>query len=150
MPARTRKIELSTARESGFYNIGQAADSSGVRAKMIRHYEAIGLIDPPERTYANYRIYTERDIHVLQFVKRARLLGFSMKEISELLGLWKDRRRTSASVKRLALAHASELGERIRELEAMKRTLETLAARCHGDERPDCPILDDLSDHCEH
>ena len=150
MPAKTRKLEQSEARESGFYNIGQAAEASGVSAKMIRHYESIGLIPPPDRTYANYRIYAERDVHVLRFVKRARALGFSMKEIGELLALWRDRRRASSSVKRLALAHATELGARIREMEAMKSTLENLAERCHGDERPDCPILDDLSGECEH
>lgn len=145
-----RRIERSQARDSGLYNIGQAAAASGVSAKMIRHYEAIGLIPAPERTYANYRVYGEREVHLLRFVKRARTLGFSTREIAELLALWQDRRRTSASVKRLALAHAAELGERIEELAAMKRTLETLAERCHGDQRPECPILDDLSADCEH
>lgn len=143
--SRARKLELSEARDGGLFNIGQAAQASGVSAKMIRHYESIGLIPAPERTYANYRVYTEREVHVLRFVKRARALGFSIRSIGELLALWNDRRRASSTVKKLALAHAGELGEKIRELEAMKRTLEHLAKRCHGDERPDCPILDDLA-----
>jgi MerR family transcriptional regulator, copper efflux regulator len=150
MPARTRKLEQSEARENGFHNIGQAAAASGVSAKMIRHYESIGLITAPDRTHANYRIYSEREVHVLRFVKRARTLGFSIKEIEGLLALWRDKRRASAAVKKLALAHAQELGLRIEELASMKRTLEDLAKRCRGDERPDCPILDDLSGECEH
>jgi MerR family copper efflux transcriptional regulator len=150
MTTRNPRLELSQARETGLYNIGQAALATGVSAKMIRHYEAIGLIRSPERTHANYRVYGERDLHVLRFVKRARTLGFSIKEIEALLALWQNKRRTSAAVKRLALAHAKQLGERIEELASMKRTLEELARRCHGDERPDCPILDDLSRNCEH
>lgn len=139
-------LEMSDARQQGFYNIGQASDASGVSAKMIRHYEKIGVIPPAERTFANYRIYSQSDVHTLQFVRRARDLGFSMKQIQELLGLWKNR-RSSRDVKRVALEHVRELEVKIREMEAMKRTLETLAEHCHGDQRPECPILDDLAHH---
>ncbi|MGZ5444657.1 MAG: Cu(I)-responsive transcriptional regulator [Thermoanaerobaculia bacterium] len=139
-------LEMSDARQQGYYNIGQASDASGVSAKMIRHYEKIGVIPPADRTFANYRIYSQSDVHTLQFVRRARDLGFSMKQIQELLGLWKNR-RSSRDVKRVALEHVRELEVKIREMEAMKRTLETLAEHCHGDQRPDCPILDDLAHH---
>ena len=138
-------LEMSDAREQGYFNIGQAADASGVSAKMIRHYESIGLIPAADRTFSNYRIYTQRDVHTLQFIRRARTLGFSMKEIQELLGLWQNSRRSSAQVKKLAQKHIDELQQKIVEMVAMKRTLETLAAHCHGDERPDCPILEDLA-----
>ncbi len=137
-------LELSDAKEMGYYNIGQASEASGVSAKMIRHYELIGVIPAPDRTFANYRIYTQNDIHTLQFVRRSRILGFSMKQIQTLLSLWQQR-RPSKDVKRLALEHLQELDVKIRELQAMKRTLETLAAHCHGDQHPECPILDDLS-----
>ena len=137
-------MEASEAREQGYYNIGQASAASGVSAKMIRHYESIGVIPAADRTFSNYRIYTRNDVHTLQFVRRARDLGFSMKQIQELLGLWHEH-RPSKEVKRLALEHVRELDAKIREMEAMKRTLETLAAHCHGDHRPDCPILEDLS-----
>ena len=137
-------FELGEARQHGFFNIGEAAEASGVSAKMIRHYESIGLIPPADRTFANYRIYTRSDVHTLQFVRRARRLGFSMAQIKTLLGLWQDRNRTSAEVKRLALEHVRDLEEKIREMEAMKKTLETLTRHCHGDDRPDCPILEDL------
>ena len=135
---------MSDARQQGFYNIGQASDASGVSAKMIRHYEKIGVIPPADRTFSNYRIYSQNDVHTLQFVRRARDLGFSMKQIQELLGLWKHR-RSSREVKKVALEHVRELDTKIREMEAMKRTLETLAEHCHGDQRPECPILDDLA-----
>lgn len=138
-------FELSEARQQGFFNIGEASEASGVSAKMIRHYESIGLIPPADRTFANYRIYTQSEVHTLQFIRRARKLGFSMVQIKTLLGLWQDRRRTSAEVKRLALEHVRDLDEKIREMEAMKRTLASLAHHCHGDERPDCPILEDLA-----
>jgi MerR family transcriptional regulator, copper efflux regulator len=137
-------LELSDAREQGYYNIGQAAAESGVSAKMIRHYEQIGVIPPADRTYANYRIYARNDVHTLQFVRRARNLGFSMKQIQALLALWQQH-RPSREVKRLALEHIQELEEKIREMVAMKRTLEALAEHCHGDHRPECPILDDLA-----
>ena len=121
------------------------APSTGVSAKMIRHYEAIGLIPPASRTFANYRLYNEADVHRLRFIKRARNLGFSMKQIEQLLGLWSDPGRSSAEVKQLALAHAHDLSQRIAEMQSMQRTLERLAKHCHGDNRPDCPILDDLA-----
>lgn len=137
-------LELADARKSGFYNIGQAAEATGVSAKMIRHYESIGLIPKADRTFANYRIYSSNEIHTLQFIKRARTLGFSMKQIEALLGLW-QKRRASSEVKRLAMQHVEELEERIREMEAMRSTLKNLADHCHGDHRPECPILEDLS-----
>jgi len=126
-------------------NIGSAAQASGVSAKMIRHYEAIGLIAKPARSFSGYRTYSERDIHTLRFIKQARNLGFSMKQISVLLSLWKNRTRPSREVKNIALQHIQELDEKIREMQAMKATLERLARHCHGDERPDCPILDGLA-----
>ena len=125
-------------------NIGQAAEASGVSAKMIRHYEDIGLIPKVARTQAGYRLYREADVHNLRFIRRARDLGFSMKEIKTLLGLWDNRRRASADVKRLAMKHVEELDARIAEMQAVRRTLAQLAHDCHGDNRPECPILDDL------
>lgn len=144
MPRNAPRPELADAREQGFHNIGEAAGLSGVSAKMIRHYEATGLIPTAARTFAGYRLYSDADVHRLRFIKRARSLGFSMKQIEALLSLWNDRGRASADVKRLAESHAAELGERIAEMQAMQRTLTDLARRCHGDHRPDCPILDDL------
>ena len=137
--------ELADAKAQGFHNIGEAAAITGVSAKMIRHYESIDLIPHAGRTFAGYRIYTDNDLHRIRFIKRARTLGFSMKQIHDLLGLWDDTKRSSADVKKLARAHADDLDARIKEMEAMKRTLEHLAKRCHGDARPDCPILDDLA-----
>jgi Cu(I)-responsive transcriptional regulator len=125
-------------------NIGQAARLSGVSAKMIRHYESLGLLPKARRTGSGYRQYSPGEVHTLRFIRRARDLGFGIGEISALLGLWQNRRRAAADVKRLALAHAAELATRIAEMTGMKRTLEQLAAHCHGDHRPDCPILDDL------
>ena len=125
--------------------IGEAAQASGVSAKMIRHYEAIGLLPPATRSEANYRDYGEAEIHALRFIRRARDLGFSLHEIASLLALWADRRRASAEVKRLALAHVEALEAKARDLSAMAATLRHLAAHCHGDARPDCPILDELS-----
>jgi len=129
----------------GDYNIGDAAIRSGVSAKMIRHYEAVGLIPKARRTAAGYRNYTESDVHILRFIARSRDLGFSMRQIAELLGLWQNRRRRSDEVKRLALAHIAEIETRIAEVQAMKATLEHLVHCCHGDERPRCPILDNLA-----
>lgn len=129
-------------------NIGDAARASGVSAKMIRYYEETGLIPPAGRTEAGYRVYGPSDVHMLRFIRRARDLGFSVEGIAELLGLWRDRSRQSADVKRLALAHVADLRRKIGELEEMAGTLETLARHCHGDHRPDCPILKDLEqDH---
>lgn len=126
-------------------NIGKAAQSSGVSAKLIRHYEAIGLIPKANRTEGGYRIYSEADVHTLSFVKRARNLGFSMKEIKKLVGLWRNKSRASAEVKALALAHIKQLEDKIRELEGMAETLRHLSKNCHGDDRPGCPILEDLA-----
>lgn len=125
-------------------NISQAAGASGVSAKMIRHYESIGLVPKPRRTSANYRTYGEADVHMLRFVRAARDLGFSMAEIAELLDLWRDRRRPSRKVKALVTEHLRALERRIAELQAMKSTLAQLAEHCHGDERPGCPILERL------
>ena len=127
-------------------NIGQAADRSGVSAKMVRHYESLGLLSRIRRTDSGYRQYAEKEVHTLRFIRRARNLGFGMAEIAELLKLWQNRRRASADVKRIALAHVADLDRRMEEMAAMKRTLERLADCCHGDERPDCPILDELAE----
>jgi Cu(I)-responsive transcriptional regulator len=127
------------------FNIGQAAARSGVSAKMVRHYESLGLLPEVGRTDAGYRQYTENNVHTLRFIRRARDLGFSMAEIAELLKLWQNKGRASADVKRIALDHAADLHRRIEEMTAMKRTLERLADCCHGDQRPDCPILDGLA-----
>lgn len=128
-------------------NIGAAAQASGVSAKMIRHYEEIGLIAPASRTDAGYRTYSERDVHLLRFIRQGRVLGFSMKQITALIGLWLDQSRSSSKVKQLAQEHIRELDEKINELQAMKSTLERLASNCHGDSRPECPILDGLALH---
>ncbi|MFC3816305.1 Cu(I)-responsive transcriptional regulator [Lysobacter sp. GCM10012299] len=142
---RPPRPELADARQQGLHNIGEAAQLSGVSAKMIRHYEGIGLIPQVGRTFAGYRIYSDADIHRLGFIHRARRLGFPMKQIQVLLGLWDDRSRASSEVKKLAQAHVDELEARISEMQAMQRTLQDLARRCHGDDRPECPILDDLA-----
>ncbi len=126
-------------------NIGAAASQSGVSAKMIRHYEQIGLMPALKRTDAGYRTYAEADVHMLRFIRHARDLGFPVKQIAALLGLWRDRRRPSAKVKALALEQLAELNAKIDELQAMKRTLEELAAHCQGNDRPQCPILDELA-----
>lgn len=126
-------------------NIGQAATSSGVSAKMIRYYESIGLIGAPLRSESGYRIYAPDEVHTLRFIKRARNLGFSIDETRELLALWHDKSRASADVKLFALNHVAELEAKIAELQAMAGTLRHLAQTCHGDGRPDCPILADLA-----
>ena len=125
-------------------NIGQAADAVGISAKRIRYYEQIGLIDVAKRSEAGYRLYNERDLHNLQFIRRSRRLGFSIPEIETLLALWRDPRRSSADVKKVALDHVEELRAKIRELQSIVDTLEDLAAHCDGDSRPDCPILEEL------
>lgn len=127
-------------------NIGEAAARSGVSAKMVRHYESLGLLPRVARTEAGYRQYGDADVHTLRFIRRARDLGFNMAEIAELLKLWQNRRRASAEVKRIAGRHAQDLERRIQEMAAMKRTLERLMQGCHGDERPECPILDELAE----
>jgi MerR family copper efflux transcriptional regulator len=128
-----------------YTNIGQAAKASGLSAKMIRHYEGAGLIPAATRSDAGYRLYGERDIHTLKFVRHARDLGFSLTEIHALVGLWEDRARPSRQVKALAEAHIRELEQKAQELLAMKATLEKLVHCCHGDDRPDCPILETLA-----
>ncbi len=124
--------------------IGQASAASGISSRMIRHYEKIGLLPAAARRDSGYRDFDERDIHTLRFIGRARDLGFSIPEIEKLLELWRDRSRASAEVKTLALARAAELKRKEAELHAMRRSLETLAAGCQGNDRPDCPIIDDL------
>lgn len=126
-------------------NIGQAAAASGVSAKMIRHYEQVGLFPQPRRTDAGYRQYAEADVHTLRFIRRARDLGFSIQQIGELVGLWHNRRRPSREVKALAQAHVKELERKAQELLSMKATLEHLVHCCHGDDRPECPILETLA-----
>ncbi|MBB5041155.1 Cu(I)-responsive transcriptional regulator [Shinella fusca] len=126
-------------------NIGEAASATGVSAKMIRHYEEIGLIRPAGRTGAGYRVYGPKDLSTLSFVRRARDLGFSIAQIRDLLALWQDRDRASADVKRIASAHVEEMKAKMRLLEEMVQTLEHLSAHCHGDDRPDCPILEQLA-----
>ena len=143
--SKTLRPELADAREAGLHNIGEAAALSEVSAKMIRHYEGIDLIPPASRTFAGYRLYTDADVHRLRFIRRARNLGFSIKQLHSLLGLWSDDRRASAQVKKLAQGHIDDLQIKITEMQAMQRTLRDLASRCHGDNRPECPILDDLA-----
>lgn len=128
------------------FNIGEASARCGVNAKMIRHYESLGLLPKVGRTDSGYRQYTEKDVHTLRFIRRGRSLGFSMAEISKLLKLWQNKRRASSDVKRIALTHAEDLSRRIEEMESMKRTLEQLADCCQGDQRPDCPIIDKLAE----
>lgn len=126
-------------------NIGHASKQSGVSQRMIRHYEGIGLIPKAARRNSGYREYDEKDVHTLRFIRRARDLGFPIEEIGQLLALWQDRSRASADVKALALGRAAELKRKARELDEMRRSLEELADSCHGDDRPDCPILGGLA-----
>ena len=126
-------------------NIGEASRASGVSAKMIRYYEAIGLIANAERTASGYRVYCRDDVHALRFVRRARDLGFSVAEMADLLALWRDQSRASADVKAIALKHVAELEEKARALQAMSLTLKHLADTCSGDHRPHCPILEDFA-----
>jgi len=129
---------------TGHVTIGEAAQRSGVSARMVRHYEGLGLLPEVARTESGYRQYDDADIHTLRFIKRSRDLGFSMEEIAELVGLWHNRRRASSSVKRIAEKHLGELEQRIADMQSMRNTLAHLVHCCHGDARPDCPILDDL------
>ena len=138
-------LEMNEARLQGMHNIGETAKASGVSAKMIRHYESIGLIGEARRTDAGYRVYDGRDVQVLQFIHRSRELGFSLEQIKTLLALWKDKHRASKDVRAMARQHIAELDQKIADMQAMRRTLEKLATQCHGDDRPDCPILDDLA-----
>jgi len=136
---------MTDINQAGPLNIGQAAALSGVSAKMVRHYESLGLLPTVHRTDAGYRQYGEKEVHTLRFIRRARPLGFSMAEITELLKLWQNKHRASADVKRIALAHVADLERRIAEMEAMKQTLGHLAHCCQGNSRPDCPILTELA-----
>ncbi len=126
-------------------NIGEAAQASGVSAKMIRYYEGVGLIPAARRSDNGYRVYAPAEVHTLRFIRRARVLGFSMAKIEKLVALWRDTGRASAEVKAIAETHVAELHAKIAELQAMARTLDHLAHSCHGNGRPDCPILDDLA-----
>ena len=132
-------------KQPAMTDIGRASRASGVSVKMIRHYEAIGLLPKVARSSSNYRLYRDSDIHTLRFIRRARLLGFSMKDIQELVGLWQNRSRSSAAVKKIAGKHVAALETKIAEMQGMARTLEHLVRHCHGDHRPECPILEDLA-----
>jgi Cu(I)-responsive transcriptional regulator len=138
------RSEIRAGRRSPL-NIGDAARATGVSAKMIRHYEEIGLLPAAQRSFSGYRQYGDSDLHSLRFIRQARLLGFGIAQIGTLLDLWRDRDRPSAEVKALAHAHIEELDARICELQRMRATLAALSHACHGDERPDCPILDGLA-----
>jgi MerR family copper efflux transcriptional regulator len=145
MPNAKAHAEFADVRRQGYYSIGQAAAISGLTAKMIRHYERLGLMPKAMRTLGDYRIYSAMDLHTLRFIRRARNLGFTVEEIRTLLSLWRNQRRASEQVKRLATQHLAELDQRIAALQAMRAALADLAEHCHGDDRPECPILDDLS-----
>lgn len=140
MPSRPERAQAGAA-----VNIGEAARRSGVSAKMLRHYESLGLLGAVHRSDSGYRQYTPTDVHTLRFIKRSRDLGFSMAEIGELVKLWQNRSRASASVKRIAQKHVDALSARIAAMQAMQRSLQGLLQHCHGDARPHCPILDDLA-----
>lgn len=126
-------------------NIGEAATASGISAKMIRHYETIGLIVAAERTGSGYRVYSHNDVETLRFIRRGRDLGFSVDQIRALLTLWRDRTRASSDVKQIALQHVEELEAKMRQLQEMAETLRHLANHCQGDGRPDCPIIQTLA-----
>lgn len=126
--------------------IQQASRQSGMPAKTIRFYEDIGLVRPAARSANGYRQFSDTDVRTLKFIHRARKLGFSVEDIQKLLSLWQDKKRASADVKKLALAHVNEIEARIRELESVKHAILHLSDRCHGDERPECPILDELAE----
>ena len=126
------------------YNIGEAAEHAGVSPRMVRHYELLSLLPKVGRTEAGYRRYSDNEVHTLRFIKRSRDLGFSMAEIADLLKLWQDRKRPSAGVKKVASAHLGELDRKIKEMQSMRNTLQHLVSCCQGNERPECPILDEL------
>lgn len=126
-------------------NIGEASKASGVSSKMIRYYEEIKLIAPAHRTESSYRTYSDNDIHTLKFIRRARDLGFSVEQMRTLLTLWRDKSRSSADVKAIAMEHVAELEKKAAAIQAMSKTLRHLALNCHGDDRPDCPIIDEIA-----
>ena len=141
-----RAIPDATASSAGWpVPIGLAARRAGVSARMVRHYEALGLLAPVARTDGGYRQYTQADVRALHFIRRARDLGFSIAEITTLLALWQDKARASSHVKRLAQAHIDTLTQRIADMQAMRCSLQALVQCCHGDDLPDCPILDNLA-----
>ena len=129
-------------------NIGQASELSGIPSKTIRYYESIGLIPAPARTDSGYRDYSQPEIETMRFIQRARHLGFKIKDVCELVDLWQDQHRASAQVKSLTQRHISDIENKIMELESMRHTLVMLSDKCHGDDRPDCPILEDLASLC--
>lgn len=141
---RGDEYEGCDGSEGTTMNIGQAATETGISAKMIRYYESIGLLEPASRTMAGYRQYGEKEIHTLRFIRRARDLGFSVRQMQELLALWRDRDRASADVKRIAMGHIDALERKATELRQMADTLRHLARHCKGDKRPDCPIIEEL------
>jgi len=126
-------------------NIGEVAAETGITSKSIRYYESIGLIPEAHRTGGGYRQYSDKDVQTLHFIRRARNLGFTVGEVEELLSLYRDRNRASADVREIAIRHITDLDKKVAELEGMRATLTHLVDKCHGDERPDCPILDDLA-----
>ncbi len=144
---RQPMASATTQQTSVKLNIGQAALASGVSAKMIRYYEQIGLLHQAQRSEAGYRRYGDTDVQTLRFIKRARDLGFSLERIRTLLALWQDGTRHSADVKKLALQYITELDADIRKLQSIRTELQHLANCCHGDDRPNCPILDELAEH---
>ena len=135
----------TTVHPGGPYNVGEAGRMSNVSAKMVRHYETLGLLPAVLRTESGYRQYTDKEVHTLRFIRRARDLGFGMAEIGELVALWQNRRRPSSSVKRIASGHVAALDAKMAEMAAMRKTLQHLVHCCHGDDRPECPILDELA-----
>ncbi|MFP5385619.1 MAG: Cu(I)-responsive transcriptional regulator [Bacteriovoracia bacterium] len=128
-------------------NIGEVAKLADVNSKMVRRYEDLGIIPKAGRSLSGYRQYSDKDVHILKFVKRARELGFSMKDIKQLVSLWRNKTRSSSQVKNIAIKHRTELEKKLKEIQAMVYTLNQLVENCHGDERPDCPILDELDCH---
>jgi len=145
MGKRETSLEHADALGRGLLDIGRASKASGVSVKMIRHYEAIGLLGKVARTHANYRVYTGKDVHTLRFIKRARTLGFAMQDVRQLLALWQNKSRPSASVKKIAGGHMQDLKRRIAAMQSLVATLQHLTHNCRGDQRPDCPILEDLA-----
>lgn len=133
--------------DAKLFNIGQASKSSGISTKMIRHYEEVGLLGTAKRSHSGYRIFNENDLHMLIFVRHARDLGFSIKKIQELLSLWLNKNRASEQVKEIAMQHIVELDNKIQALQSMKEELNDLTKRCHGNARPNCPILEKLANH---